>query len=311
MAVVVVVVVIALGLTSCHGDGSPSAPKPPSIEAVDLHGPGSPIADGLVVPTRAQLLGRVFHGMTLRGYGGLSSSDGWVAVMTVSTDGQLSFNDLVSQARKVGFVDAYEDLPPHCGGDSQGSMVCSADLTSPKGETVDVESEVGQCGPQGASHLIVSNSPGADLPPPTRTVKRRHLPPTTTTTEPKRPGNAPSSPRLPGPGDLLNPRPGYVIAPVHLEPGSRVVGPPMVSCDFHGVHSSVIQITGPVDRVFDAYAQQFADEATDASVWETTAHGASVKTVVGGMAGGDAWVLTVVEQAHHRTYGLIQTTTDA
>src|SRR4051794_17965051 len=106
--VVVVVVTVSLGLCSCHDASSPSktaASTVPSTQATDLHGPGSPIADGLVVPTRAVLLGRVFHGMTLRGYGGLSSKRGWVAVMTVSTDGQLSFKDFLSKARKAGYID--------------------------------------------------------------------------------------------------------------------------------------------------------------------------------------------------------------
>jgi hypothetical protein len=211
--------------------------------------------------------------MTLRGYGGLSSRAVWVAVMTVPTDGQLSFNDFVSRTRKAGYIDdpsGYEHPP--CGGDP----------------------------------------PAGDPPAPQQTVERHHTPTATTTTlGSARPRTASTSPRLPGPGDLLNPRDGYVIAPVRLEPGSRVVGPPMVSCDFHGGHASVIEITGSVADVFEAYARQFADAATQASIWKTTNHGVVVRTATAGMGGGDAWVLTVVEQAHRRTYGLIQTTTDA
>ena len=301
-----VLVTGVFALFSCHAGGSPA----PSIHAADLHGPGSPIADGLVVPRHAQLLGRVFHGMTFYPYGSLSTSLGWVAVMTVSGDGQLSFNDLVSRARKIGYTDRLSDRPPRCGR-NQGATVCSAVLSSPDtGEDLHVDSEVGKCGVQEPSHLVVTFDPErGQLPPPTRTIKG-HRPPrttTTTTTESDRSGHARTSPRLPGPGDLLN---SPDVAPVRLEQGSRVVGPPMVSCDIHRSHDSVIEVTGPVEQVFNAYARQFADAATEVSVWKSTDHGVTIRTAAAGLDGGDSRVISIVEQPHHPTYGLVQTATD-
>ena len=64
----------------------------------------------------------------------------------------------------------------------------------------------------------------------------------------------------------------------------------------------MIEVTGPVDEVFNAYARQFADAASQASVWKSTDHGVTIRTAVAGLDGGDTQLISIVEQPHHPTY---------
>jgi hypothetical protein len=303
-----------------------------------VQGPGTAIAGSLEVPEGARLLGTAFPRFAafVTGHADIE----WTAVLQVDGDGRRSFDALVSQAQAAGYTTSRASDPAGCDGSYPTTGVaCSAHLEKAD-RWVDIRSEVGACGPLGATHLhIVSTSsavtgPPSTLPSPTTLVVEP--PPTstplpdatgstslatttvTTTAGPATTGSIPRpvpppdpSPSLPQDGDLLNPRDDGVIAPVRLLPGSQLVGRPFVSCVEWPYAAAVVAITGGLDEVVDTYADQFARQSGERAVIRSAQLGGRrVTSVIGSQAGGDSWSLTIVDHNGQPTFGLVETSTD-
>ena len=310
-------IALLAALVACTGDGEPRSDGPSSTTSVPHLGPGTELTAGLNVPPGARLLGRVFPDAAdfgvVRGVDPWTAE--WLALLLVEGDGRRSYDGLVGQARVLGWADDPERLPPSCDGPAD----CHASLTR-GGARIEVDLVVGSCqNAQGASHIVLSGSGGAkarptpttrtiEAPPPTdpsspgTTSVGRSGPTTTSTTSPT---TAPPFP-LPGPGELLNDRGHYEAAPVRLEPGSRVAGPPMVACDNSSSHHSVIVFDAPVEELVDAYARQWVDYSGDDGIIQTETLGDVRLTLLTVDEGsGDYWYLTVAEEPGQPTLGFV------
>jgi hypothetical protein len=315
-----VTVAALVGLASCSDGGEPRTEAPGTTASVPVLGPGTELTSGLEVPPGARLLGRVFPDTaTYVESGEDPATSEWVALLLVEGDGRSSHDDLLDQARDLGFVDDPELGPPSC----YGPTDCSARLA--RGDArIDVRFVVGACpNTRGASHIELSGSGGtrAQVAPTTRTVDApRTAPPSTvppstrveetgpgasSTVPPPTGGSIPPYP-LPRPGELLNDRGTYEAAPVRLEPGSRAAGPPMIGCDNSSSHRSVLVFDAPVERLVDAYARQWAGYSHDPGVIRSETIGdvrLTFLTVEEG--GGDEWYLTVAEEPDEPTYAFV------
>jgi hypothetical protein len=110
-ATVVLLVLAGASMLGCGGDdgettaGADSSSTGPRTDAPDLHGPGTAIAEGLVVPVGAALGGATFRwrGRHDRSGGPASDEDeSWAAVLLVEDDPFAVFDDLAAQVRELG-----------------------------------------------------------------------------------------------------------------------------------------------------------------------------------------------------------------
>jgi len=93
-----VVVAVALVFSACSGDGRSAPPSTTTtpIPDVGLSPPGTPIAEGLVVPKGARLIGPAFWAPESKG------DHSWAAVLDVGADPFAAWDDLAEQMRAKG-----------------------------------------------------------------------------------------------------------------------------------------------------------------------------------------------------------------